>query len=77
VFPLRKDPLSLYAIRNIPSPATSASAFKAVSGQKFIGSSRTFPTRKALDRILKENDVNVQHVMEFDNIETVKRAVEI
>jgi len=26
---------------------------------------------------LKENNVEVQHVMEFDNIETVKRAVEI
>jgi DNA-binding transcriptional LysR family regulator len=30
-----------------------------------------------LDKILKEHSVDVQHVMEFDNIETVKRAVEI
>src|SRR6202007_1323250 len=50
---------------------------KQLSGQKFIGFEPDIPTRKALDRILKENDVEVQHVMEFDNIETVKRAVEI
>ena len=31
----------------------------------------------ALDKILKEHSVHVQHMMEFDNIETVKRAVEI
>jgi DNA-binding transcriptional LysR family regulator len=30
-----------------------------------------------LDRILKDHAVQVNHVMEFDNIETVKRAVEI
>ena len=35
------------------------------------------PTRKALDKILKGQGVTVQHVMEFDNIETVKRAVEL
>jgi DNA-binding transcriptional LysR family regulator len=27
--------------------------------------------------VLKEQNIAVQHVMEFDNIETVKRAVEI
>ena len=35
------------------------------------------PTRKAIDKILKDQHVEVNHVMEFDNIETVKRAVEI
>ena len=35
------------------------------------------PTRRAIDKILKEREVTVQTVMEFDNIETVKRAVEI
>jgi DNA-binding transcriptional LysR family regulator len=50
---------------------------KALTGQKFIGFEPDIPTRKALDRILKDHSVQVQHVMEFDNIETVKRAVEI
>jgi len=50
---------------------------KALAGQKFIGFEPDIPTRRALDKILRENAVDVQHVMEFDNIETVKRAVEI
>src|SRR5258705_173867 len=50
---------------------------KALAGQKVIGFEPDIPTRKALDKILKEYDVEVKHVMEFDNVETVKRAVEI
>src|SRR5205814_376042 len=45
--------------------------------QKFIGFEPDIPTRKAIDKIFKDQNVAVQHVMEFDNIETVKRAVEI
>ncbi len=77
VFPLRKDPLVLICHPQHPLARNKRIRLKAVSGQKFIGFEPDIPTRKALDRILKENDVNVQHVMEFDNIETVKRAVEI
>ncbi len=50
---------------------------KEIAGKKFIGFEPDIPTRRAIDRILKEQGVQVQHVMEFDNIETVKRAVEI
>ena len=34
-------------------------------------------TRKAIDRIFRANSVTIRRSMEFDNIETVKRAVEI
>jgi DNA-binding transcriptional LysR family regulator len=50
---------------------------KDLQGQKFIGFEPDIPTRRAIDKILKDANVTVQHVMEFDNIETVKRAVEI
>ena len=50
---------------------------KALSGQKFISFEPDIPTRKALDKILKGQGVTVEHVMEFDNVETVKRAVEL
>ena len=49
----------------------------AIIGQKFIAFEPDIPTRKAIDRVLKDHNVTVQPVMEFDNIETVKRAVEI
>ena len=48
-----------------------------MAGQKFISFEPDIPTRKAIDKILKDHNVEVQTVMEFDNIETVKRAVEI
>jgi len=50
---------------------------KALNGQKFISFEPDIPTRKALDKVLKGQGVTVEHVMEFDNIETVKRAVEL
>lgn len=77
IFPLRKDPLILICHPQHPLARQKTLKVKALSGHKFIGFQPDIPTRKALDKILKENSVEVQHVMEFDNIETVKRAVEI
>ncbi len=74
---LRKDPLVLICHPQHPFAKTKSVKFKSLAGQKFISFEPDIPTRKALDKILKESGVDVQHVMEFDNIETVKRAVEI
>ena len=74
---LRKDPLVLICHPQHPFAKAKTVKLKALAGQKFIGFEPDIPTRKALDRILKESHVDVNHVMEFDNIETVKRAVEI
>lgn len=48
-----------------------------LQGQDFVHFERDVPTRKAMDRIFKENKVEVKKVAEFDNIETIKRAVEV
>ena len=77
LYPLRKDPLVLICHPQHPLAKNKSTRLKALSGQKFIGFEPDIPTRRALDRILREHSVTVQHVMEFDNIETVKRAVEI
>jgi DNA-binding transcriptional LysR family regulator len=77
LYPLRKDPLVLVCHPQHPLAKQKRIKMRTLSGQKFIGFQPDIPTRKALDKILKENNVDVQHVMEFDNIETVKRAVEI
>jgi DNA-binding transcriptional LysR family regulator len=75
--PLRKDPLVLICHPQHPLAKNKTLKMKALAGQKFIGFEPDIPTRRALDRLLKDRSVHVQHVMEFDNIETVKRAVEI
>jgi DNA-binding transcriptional LysR family regulator len=48
-----------------------------LQGQKFVGYERDIPTRKASDRILRQYGVKPVYALEFDNIETIKRAVEI
>lgn len=48
-----------------------------LNGQDFVHFERDVPTRKAMDKIFKANGVEVKKVAEFDNIETIKRAVEV
>ena len=48
-----------------------------LKGRDFVLFERDIPTRKAIDKILKANGVEVRKVAEFDNIETIKRAVEV
>ena len=50
---------------------------KHLSDQKLVGFEPNIPTRKALDKVLRDADVEIKYAMEFDNVETVKRAVEI
>jgi DNA-binding transcriptional LysR family regulator len=74
---LRRDIMVLICHPQHPLAKTKSLKLSAISGQKFIAFEPDIPTRKAIDRILKDHDVAVHPVMEFDNIETVKRAVEI
>jgi DNA-binding transcriptional LysR family regulator len=77
VIPLRKDMMVLICHPQHPFAKSKTIRLKDIEGQKFIGFEPDIPTRRAIDKILKEQGVAVQHVMEFDNIETVKRAAEI
>jgi len=77
IIPLRKDRLVLICHPQHPFAKGKSIRLGALSSQKFIGFEPDIPTRKAIDRILKDHGIQVNNVMEFDNIETVKRAVEI
>jgi len=77
IIPLRKDPLVLICHPQHPLAKQKMIKLKTIHGQKFVGFEPDIPTRKAIDKILREEGVEVNNVMEFDNIETVKRAVEI
>ena len=50
---------------------------KELKGMDFVLFERDTPTRKATDRILKDHGVDVKKIAEFDNIETIKRAVQV
>ncbi|MFM1769464.1 MAG: hypothetical protein RJA22_1993 [Verrucomicrobiota bacterium] len=77
VVPLRRDMLVLITHPQHPLARRKSIQIKDITGQKFIGFEPDIPTRRAIDKVLKEQNIHVHHVMEFDNIETVKRAVEI
>jgi LysR family transcriptional regulator, transcriptional activator of the cysJI operon len=48
-----------------------------VQFERFIGFDEGVPTRKWIDGIFQRYNITISPVMEFDNIETIKRAVEI
>jgi DNA-binding transcriptional LysR family regulator len=77
IVPLRKEPLVLICHPQHPFAKQKGIKLKQLVDEKVIGFEPDIPTRKALDKILREYGVDVKHVMEFDNVETVKRAVEI
>jgi DNA-binding transcriptional LysR family regulator len=77
VVPLLKDPLVVICQPQHPFAKLDQIKFKALDEQKFVHFERDIPTRKALDKLFKDHGVEVETVMEFDNVETVKRAVEI
>ncbi len=52
-------------------------AVSHLDGEKFVGFEKGIPTRLALDRLFSENQVTVQYIAELDNIEMVKRLVEV
>jgi len=74
---LRKDPLVLVCHPQNPLAKQKLIKIKSLAGQKFVGFETDMPTRKAVDKLLKEHGASVQYVMQFDNIETIKRAIEI
>ena len=75
--PFRNDRLVLITHPNHSLAKTGEVDLRTLAGQKFIGFDPDIPTRKAVDQIFRDNKLEITPVMEFDNIETVKRAVEI
>ena len=48
-----------------------------LNGEKFVAFDPDLGIRKAIDRALKQRNIRVNVVMEFDNIETIKEAIAI
>jgi DNA-binding transcriptional LysR family regulator len=48
-----------------------------LSGETLVGFDPDLAIRRAIDRYLRKHDVHVETALEFDNIENIKRAVEV
>ena len=77
LIPFREDQLVLICSPEHPLASQQKVTINDLGGQKLVAFEADIPTRKAIDQIFKEFRVELEPVMEFDNIETVKRAVEI
>ena len=77
IIPLRKELMVVICHPQHPLAKTKSIKVSAIAGQKFVAFEPDIPTRKAIHKVLKEHGVQVMPIMEFDNVETVKRAVEI
>ena len=76
IVPFRQERLVLACPPQQPLAKLKSVKLKALNGQKFVGFEPDIPTRKAVDRMLKDQGATAEYVVQFDNIETVKRVVE-
>lgn len=72
-----RDRLVVICAPNHPLASRRKISLSDLDGEKFIAFEPDLPTRREVDRQLRQAGARVRVDFEFDNIETVKRAVEI
>ncbi len=77
VYDFEDEPLVLACSPKHPLARESGADIHQLQFERFIAFDKEVPTRAWIDGILSRYNVAVRPVMEFDNIETIKRAVEI
>lgn len=77
VYEFEDEPLALVCSPKHPLARESRVDIHRLQFERFIAFEKDVPTRAWIDGILARYSTVVRPVMEFDNIETVKRAVEI
>ena len=77
MIPLRTEDMVLVCHPDHHLARAKKVALSKLRGENFVGFDRDLTIRKEFDRFLREKQIAVRVVMEFDNIETIKQAVEI
>ncbi|MCR4414018.1 MAG: LysR family transcriptional regulator [Thermoguttaceae bacterium] len=77
VIPLRSEPMVLVCHPKHHLASRDAVTAEHLQDEDFVAFDRELPIRKEIDRYLRQRSVSIRVVMEFDNIETIKQAVEI
>jgi len=77
VYDFENEPLVLVCSPKHPMAGEAQIDIHKVQLERFVAFGKDVPTRVWIDGILQRYNIVVRPVMEFDNIETVKRAVEI
>ena len=75
VLALREEPMALVCHPGHRLARQLAVTPAELAGEAFIAFDPGLTIRKAIDRVLRQHNVRVNIVMEFDNIETIKQAI--
>src|SRR5215470_1294757 len=75
VVPLRSEPMAFVCHPNHRLARRRLVTPDELNGEPFVAFDAGLTIRKAIDRALRQHNVRVNTVMEFDNIETIKQAI--
>jgi DNA-binding transcriptional LysR family regulator len=73
----RKEPMVLVTSPGHALAKRGRISLNELNGEKMVGFDSDLTIRREIDRVLDLHGAAVRVVMEFDNIETIKRAIEI
>lgn len=77
VLPLRSEPMIVVTHPSHRLVRKRRLTPADINGEAFIAFDQNLAIRKAIDRVLRQNNVKVNIVIEFDNVETIKQAIGI
>jgi DNA-binding transcriptional LysR family regulator len=75
--PWRDEEMVLTCPPGHPLAGLRRVAVTQLAGEKYVGFDKGLVIRREVDRFLREHDTAVDVALEFDNIENIKKAVEI
>lgn len=75
--PWREETMVLACAPNHPLSGRRSLRVRDLAGEKYVGFDKDLVIRKKVDRFLRDRGVAVDVVLEFDNIENIKKAIEI
>jgi DNA-binding transcriptional LysR family regulator len=75
--PWRDEEMVLACARTHPFASKSSLRLEELDGEKYVGFDKDLLVRRRVDRFLRSRAVAVDVVLEFDNIENIKQAIEI
>lgn len=77
IISFRDDRLSVVCSPDHPLAQQKKIPLTSLAGVPQVTFDREAPTRKAVDKLFRDKGLEVNPVMEMDNVETIKRAVEL
>ncbi len=77
IIPFRDDKLAVIVAPGHPLASKAKIPMAALVQLPFIAFDREAPSRKGIDKLFRDKGLELTPAMEMDNVETIKRAVEL